>query len=95
MRPYRGVRTATHTYVRDRSGPWLLYDNEKDPYQQNELLASRGKGAIPSECERELSQWLERTGDYFGDDEDYEKHVDLTTGTVVDPEALRRRDKAV
>jgi arylsulfatase A-like enzyme len=90
MRPYRGVRTATHTFVRDRSGPWMLYDNEKDPYQQNELLSTRGKGAIPSECERELSQWLERTGDFFGDGKEYSKHVDLTTGIVVTPEALRR-----
>ena len=37
-REYRGLRTARHTYVRDLSGPWLLFDNDADPYQQNNLI---------------------------------------------------------
>ena len=36
-REYRGVRTKRYTYVRDLKGPWLLYDNEKDPYQLDNL----------------------------------------------------------
>ena len=32
-----GVESA-YTYVRDLSGPWLLYDDEKDPYQINNLV---------------------------------------------------------
>ena len=36
---FRGVRTLQHTYVRNIWGRWLLYDNEADPYQQNNLLA--------------------------------------------------------
>jgi arylsulfatase A-like enzyme len=37
-REYRGVRTRRYTYVRDRNGPWLLYDNQNDPYQQRNLI---------------------------------------------------------
>ncbi len=32
-REYRGVYTGRFTYTRDLEGPWLLYDNERDPYQ--------------------------------------------------------------
>jgi len=38
-REYRGIRTLRYTYVRDLNGPWLLFDNEKDPYQLNNLVA--------------------------------------------------------
>ncbi len=37
-REYRGVRTRKYTYVRDLLGPWLLYDNEQDPYQLTNLV---------------------------------------------------------
>ena len=36
-RPYRAIQTATHTYVRGLKGPWLLYENESDPHQLNNL----------------------------------------------------------
>lgn len=39
---FRGVRTLQHTYVRNIWGKWLLYDNEVDPYQQNNVLAKDG-----------------------------------------------------
>lgn len=38
-REYRGIRTRTHTYVRDLDGPWLLYDNVSDPFQLRNLVA--------------------------------------------------------
>jgi arylsulfatase A-like enzyme len=37
-REYRGIRTARYTYVRDLKGPWLLYDNDRDPYQSTNLV---------------------------------------------------------
>jgi arylsulfatase A-like enzyme len=88
FRPYRGVRTQTHTYVRDKQGPWFLYDNEKDPYQLNNLIEKEGGSYVPSELENELKYWLERTGDYFGKNEDYQKLVDINTGVVTDRESL-------
>jgi arylsulfatase A-like enzyme len=30
---YRGIRSRRFTFVRDLEGVWLMYDNEKDPYQ--------------------------------------------------------------
>jgi hypothetical protein len=37
---YRGVRTKRYTYVRDLKGPWLLHDNQEDPFQQNNLIGN-------------------------------------------------------
>ncbi|MEB2363863.1 MAG: sulfatase [Bryobacteraceae bacterium] len=90
MRPYRAVRTRTHTYARDRKGSWMLYDNVKDPYQRNNLIETRGPGAIPSECQKELADWLDRTRDSFGSDEDYQRWIDLRTGIVREPQRLVR-----
>jgi arylsulfatase A-like enzyme len=90
LRPYRGIRTRTHTYVRDLNGPWFFYDNERDPYQLTNLAEKGGKAAIPPELDKELDGWLERTGDFFGGNADYQKHVDLRTGMVLRPEGLRR-----
>ncbi|GMW00078.1 MAG: sulfatase [Candidatus Hydrogenedentota bacterium] len=36
-REFRGVRTRRHTYIRALEGPWLLYDNETDPHQLENL----------------------------------------------------------
>jgi len=40
--PWRGVRTKDYTYARksDTKKPWLLFDNNKDPYQLNNLVDS-------------------------------------------------------
>jgi arylsulfatase A-like enzyme len=90
LRPYRGVRTRTHTYVRDRTGPWFLYDNERDPYQLDNLVESSGPDAVPLELDRELDEWLDRTGDFFGGNDEYQRHVDVSTGLVTRPQALMR-----
>ena len=49
---FRGIRTLRYTYAKDLEGPWLLFDNEVDPYQLNNLVGtSKGKetpGAIGS-----------------------------------------------
>lgn len=62
---YRGVRTHRHTYVRTVRGPWLLYDNQEDPFQIVNLIDDPGHGPIRAELERELQRWLERLGDEF------------------------------
>ena len=38
---YRALRTNRYTYVRGLQGPWLLYDDEKDPFQLTNLAAAR------------------------------------------------------
>ncbi len=90
IRPYRGVRTRTHSYIRDRRGPWLLFDNERDPYQMHNLVADRGAGAVPPELDTALDQWLEVTGDLFEDTAYYVDRIDLETGRCLHPDQLQR-----
>ena len=63
-RAYRGLRTDRYTYVRTLDGPWLLYDNEEDPFQQQNLLVGRNR----TELLRELDDWLQRKLDARGDE---------------------------
>ena len=72
-REYRGVRTARYTYVRDLNGPWLLYDNIKDPYQLTNLCDQPQYSAVQAELEATLTQKLEETRDAFRSGWDYIK----------------------
>ena len=47
-REYRGVRTSRYTYVRDLKGPWLLYDNQEDAYQLENLCNQSERRAVRS-----------------------------------------------
>jgi len=89
VRPYRGIRTQTHTYVEDRTGPWMLYDNERDPGQLSNLAESGNRSAVPPELQHQLKDWLERTGDRFEDTDYYIDRIDLETGICTDPAGLR------
>jgi len=40
-REYRAVRTSRYTYVRNLDGPWMLFDDEQDPWQMNNLVGKR------------------------------------------------------
>ena len=64
-REYRGVRTRRYTYVRDLKGPWLLYDNRADPYQQTNLCNNPEHAQTQQELEKMLSVKLKETNDEF------------------------------
>jgi arylsulfatase A-like enzyme len=64
-RSYRGLRTERYTYVRALEGPWLLYDNEVDPYQLNNLLGVAEYEEVRLELEEELGRRLAALGDEF------------------------------
>ncbi len=64
-REYRGVRTVQYTYARDLQGPWLLYDNHADPFQQNNLVGNEAYAEIRTELDEELEKLLAMTGDKF------------------------------
>jgi hypothetical protein len=51
--------------VRDLNGPWLLYDNEQDPYQLNNLCNKPEHGMLQKKLESILSQKLKQTNDEF------------------------------
>jgi arylsulfatase A-like enzyme len=63
--PWRAVRTHQHTYVRDINGPWLLYDNQRDPYQLQNLVGLAEHANLQSRLERRLNELLARFGDEF------------------------------
>jgi arylsulfatase A-like enzyme len=64
-REYRGVRTERYTYVRSLDGPWLLFDNEADPYQMKNLCEDPFTAGIREELERKLVRKLRESGDDF------------------------------
>ena len=65
---WRGVRTKRHTYARllDR-GPWLLFDNEADPYQMQNLI-DRPEHAVLRDRLDDLTAELMKKADDPGDD---------------------------
>jgi arylsulfatase A-like enzyme len=64
-REYRGVRTERYTYCRDLAGPWLLYDNQTDPYQMTNLVNRRELATLQAELDALLDRKLARVGDGF------------------------------
>ncbi|MEZ4863132.1 MAG: sulfatase [Caldilineaceae bacterium] len=64
-REYRGIRTRTHTYVRDLNGPWLLYDNVADPDQQQNLVNRAETAMQQAQLERQLDELLTQYDDEF------------------------------
>jgi len=62
---YRGVRTTRYTYVRDLSGPWLLYDNQADPYQTNNLANQPRHARLQARLDTLLARKLKERHDEF------------------------------
>ncbi|MBT7419285.1 MAG: sulfatase [Gemmatimonadetes bacterium] len=70
-REYRGLRTKRYTYARSLDGPWLLYDNERDPYQLENLVDSPDAADLLKELDQRLSTRLALMGDEFLPGDDY------------------------
>jgi arylsulfatase A-like enzyme len=64
-REYREVRSARYTYVRDLTGPWLLYDNEKDPLQLDNLVGKPEYAKLQAEQDALLKGKLASQNDEF------------------------------
>ena len=47
------------------SGPWLLFDNQIDPYQTNNLVSVPAHAALQSELGALLKRKLKERGDEF------------------------------
>ena len=61
---YRALRTLRYTYVRTLDGPWLLYDNQEDPHQLNNLVNKPEYSGLQTE----LDAWLQRKLDAMNDE---------------------------
>jgi hypothetical protein len=64
-REFRAVRTARYTYARDLEGPWLLYDNELDPYQLANLIDKSEHAELQARLDRILKDKLSAQHDDF------------------------------
>jgi arylsulfatase A-like enzyme len=82
---YRGVRTKRYTYVKDLNGPWLLFDNLKDPYQLINQVNEKGYQQVQKELDKELTSILKKNCDEFLPGMEYIKkwhYVVDETGTI-------------
>src|SRR5699024_2340805 len=61
---YRGIRTPRFTYARDLKGPWLLFDDKKDPYQLHNLVGDPAYDDLQAKLNKLLNQKLEKNGDH-------------------------------
>jgi arylsulfatase A-like enzyme len=68
---WRGIRSERYTYVRDLKGPWLLFDNQADPYQRQNLVSRPEYASVQREMDRILDRKLTETGDTFQDGMSY------------------------
>jgi arylsulfatase A-like enzyme len=68
---FRGIRTSRFTYVRTSNGPWLLYDNQDDPYQMHNLAGMAEHAGLQKALEGLLQSKLQETGDEFRPKEYY------------------------
>ena len=84
-RPFRGIRTQRHTFVRDRNGAWLLFDNVEDPFQMEILVNRAAAVPIQQSFDAELTRILESQGDTFESLEALRKRWDYA---VDDDEAI-------
>lgn len=78
MSAYRGLRNRQYTYVRNSEGPWLLYDNQADPYQKNNLINRPEHAAWQASLDRRLQDRLDAMGDPFEDGWTLLKRASLT-----------------
>ena len=68
---FRGIRTSRYTYVCNPDGPWLLYDNQVDPYQMENLLGAAKHAGLQKKLEGMLQSKLRQTGDKFHSKQHY------------------------
>jgi arylsulfatase A-like enzyme len=60
---WRGLRTRQHTYARNIDGPWVLYDNAADPYQQRNLVDDPASARTLDELDRQLEREIRSSGE--------------------------------
>ena len=78
MRAYRGLRSARYTYVRTVERPWLLYDNQNDPYQKQNLIGKPNYKGVQVKLEHHLQERLDALGDEFLESHVYLERAGLT-----------------
>ena len=67
IKPWRGIKTERYTYACDTQGEWLLYDDERDPYQLENLAGDPLAAETRASLHQELQRQMERFGDRIMD----------------------------
>lgn len=80
-REYRAVKTSKYTYVRSLEGPWLLYDDIKDPLQMNNLILDPEFSDLVGSMDKKLQDKLREIDDDFRPAQTYIKEW----GLVLEP----------
>lgn len=62
---YRAIRTSRYTFVRGLEGPWLLFDDQQDPNQLENLAGKPEHQGLCQELDARLQAELKRIGDDF------------------------------
>ena len=62
---FRGIVNQQFTYVRDLKGPWLLFDNQKDPLQLNNLIDKIEFQKLQKKLNANLNFELKKRNDKF------------------------------
>lgn len=66
IREWRGVRTKRHTYAYLLDGgPWLLFDNQNDPYQEHNLIGQEAHAALQEQLHAAMLRLMKEAGDPF------------------------------
>jgi arylsulfatase A-like enzyme len=68
---YRAVRTNKYTYVKTPQGASMLFDNEKDPYQMNNLVNKPEYTDTQKRLDKMLMNELKQIGDEKIEERDY------------------------
>ncbi|MBW1899807.1 MAG: DUF4976 domain-containing protein, partial [Deltaproteobacteria bacterium] len=64
-REYRAIKTGQYTYVKGIDGPWMLFDDLKDPFQMNNLIDNPEYTDIQEKLEDRLKAELHEIKDDF------------------------------
>jgi arylsulfatase A-like enzyme len=62
---FRGIRTERHTYAIRPDGTGFLFDNESDPYQQDNLFGTPKAKDLQKRLAKRTQRFLEKGGDPF------------------------------
>ncbi len=65
---WRGVRTSRYTYARFEDRPWLLYDNETDPYQTENLVSHQSARPLLAKLDETVTHWMNKIADSWSYD---------------------------
>ena len=68
---HRGIRTSRYTYVRNLAGPWLMFDNQNDPYQLRNLINESAHADLQRKLDADLQTQLDKVWDEFKPKEFY------------------------